>query len=130
IPPGVHTGIQGARASDRRTSATSDSSTFREPRGRLRSVDILIGYRRSTGQDGIAVMKLIAVDDIQLRCEHLPNPGAPALLLLNSLGTSLEMWDEQIDALRERYEIVRFDARGHGRSGATARTELSIGDLA
>lgn len=75
-------------------------------------------------------MKLIAVDDIQLRCEHLPNPGAPALLLLNSLGTSLEMWDEQIDALRERYEIVRFDARGHGRSGATARTELSIGDLA
>ena len=37
-------------------------------------------------------MKLVTTEDAQLRCEHSPRPGAPALLLLNPLGTSLEIW--------------------------------------
>jgi 3-oxoadipate enol-lactonase len=41
---------------------------------------------------------------------------APALVLSNSLGTSLEMWDDQAPALAERFRLVRFDSRGHGRS--------------
>jgi 3-oxoadipate enol-lactonase len=42
--------------------------------------------------------------------------GAPAVLLGGSLGTTLEMWDPQVPALAERLRVVRFDARGHGRS--------------
>jgi 3-oxoadipate enol-lactonase len=43
---------------------------------------------------------------------------APALLFLNSLGCDLTLWDEQAAALADAYRIVRFDARGHGGSGA------------
>lgn len=75
-------------------------------------------------------MKLVTTDDAQLRCEHLPRPGAPALLLLNSLGTSLEMWDDQLAALSERYELIRYDKRGHGKSSSGSSTELSMEQLA
>jgi 3-oxoadipate enol-lactonase len=42
--------------------------------------------------------------------------GAPVLVLSNSLGTSLEMWDPQIPAFAERFRVLRYDMRGHGRS--------------
>src|ERR1700761_2414574 len=41
---------------------------------------------------------------------------APALVLLNSLGTDLRMWDAQAAALRDEFRVVRCDARGHGGS--------------
>jgi 3-oxoadipate enol-lactonase len=43
-------------------------------------------------------------------------PDAPALLFCNALGTSLELWDAQVAGLAARFRIVRYDARGHGRS--------------
>ena len=45
---------------------------------------------------------------------------APTVLLLNSLGTDLRMWDAQAAALRGEFRIVRCDARGHGDSPYTA----------
>ncbi len=44
----------------------------------------------------------------------------PAVLLGPSLGTTLEMWDHLAETLSERYRVVRFDTRGHGRSPAPA----------
>ena len=41
---------------------------------------------------------------------------APVLVLLNSLGTDLGMWDPQAAALREELRLVRLDTRGHGAS--------------
>jgi len=75
-------------------------------------------------------MKLVTTEDAQLRCEHALRPGAPALLLLNSLGTSLEMWDDQIGALQEHFEVVRYDVRGHGKSSSGSRSELTLEQLA
>ena len=43
---------------------------------------------------------------------------APVVMLSNSLGTRLEMWDPQMQALTERYRVLRYDSRGHGRSEA------------
>ncbi|HEX3209063.1 MAG TPA: alpha/beta fold hydrolase, partial [Geminicoccaceae bacterium] len=43
---------------------------------------------------------------------------APVVLLSNSLGTRLEMWDPQLQALTQRYRVLRYDSRGHGRSSA------------
>lgn len=41
---------------------------------------------------------------------------APVLVLSNSLGTTLEMWEPQAAALAERFRLVRYDQLGHGRS--------------
>jgi 3-oxoadipate enol-lactonase len=43
---------------------------------------------------------------------------APVVMLSNSLGTRLEMWDQQIRALAARYRVLRYDSRGHGRTSA------------
>jgi 3-oxoadipate enol-lactonase len=40
----------------------------------------------------------------------------PVLVLLNSLGTDLRMWDPQAAALRDELRLVRLDTRGHGGS--------------
>jgi len=44
---------------------------------------------------------------------------APVLLLSNSLGTDLHMWDEQIPAFSAHFRVLRFDTRGHGQSLVT-----------
>jgi 3-oxoadipate enol-lactonase len=43
---------------------------------------------------------------------------APVVVLSNSLGTSLAMWDAQIDELARRFRVLRYDMRGHGESPA------------
>lgn len=42
----------------------------------------------------------------------------PVLLLSNSIGTTLEMWDAQIPVLAPHFRILRYDMRGHGASDA------------
>ena len=44
---------------------------------------------------------------------------APVLVLSNSLGTDLHMWDEQVAAFSEHFRVLRFDTRGHGQSLVT-----------
>ena len=41
-------------------------------------------------------------------------PGAPAILLMHSLGTNLHVWDAQVESLTRGFRVVRFDLRGHG----------------
>ena len=41
---------------------------------------------------------------------------APVLMLSNSLGTNLHMWDEQVAPFTRHFRLVRYDRRGHGRS--------------
>jgi 3-oxoadipate enol-lactonase len=43
---------------------------------------------------------------------------APVLVFSNSLGTNLHMWDEQAKSLSKKFRVVRYDQRGHGKSGA------------
>ncbi|KPW39186.1 3-oxoadipate enol-lactonase [Pseudomonas amygdali pv. mellea] len=42
--------------------------------------------------------------------------GAPVLVLSNSLGTDLHMWDNQIPAFIRHFQVLRYDTRGHGKS--------------
>jgi 3-oxoadipate enol-lactonase len=44
--------------------------------------------------------------------------AAPVLLLSNSLGTDLSMWEPQMAAWTERFCVLRYDQRGHGASDA------------
>ena len=41
---------------------------------------------------------------------------APAVVLINSLGTDLHMWDAQAEQLSRILRVIRFDIRGHGAS--------------
>ena len=42
---------------------------------------------------------------------------APVLMLSNSLGTNLHMWDAQVPEFSKYFRVVRYDRRGHGKSG-------------
>ncbi|MFB3306228.1 3-oxoadipate enol-lactonase [Pseudomonas sp. AMR01] len=44
---------------------------------------------------------------------------APVLVLSNSLGTDLHMWDIQMQAFTRHFRVLRFDTRGHGKSLVT-----------
>ncbi len=44
---------------------------------------------------------------------------APALVLLNSIGTDMDLWAPMLPLLRERFALLRIDTRGHGASAAT-----------
>jgi 3-oxoadipate enol-lactonase len=67
----------------------------------------------------------LTVDGTRIRYEVDGSSNAPALVLVNSLGTDLRMWDPQIDALRRRFWVVRYDCRGHGRS-QNSRSPVTI----
>jgi len=54
--------------------------------------------------------------------------NGPPVLLVHSLGTTHELWNEQMPALRDSYRVIRYDTRGHGRSTASAG-EFSIQQL-
>lgn len=45
--------------------------------------------------------------------------AAPALILGNSLGTTLEMWEPQVAAFAGRFRLICYDTRGHGGSPVT-----------
>ncbi|WP_025127798.1 3-oxoadipate enol-lactonase [Pseudomonas sp. PH1b] len=45
--------------------------------------------------------------------------GAPVLVLSNSLGTDLHMWDKQMAAFTRHFRVLRMDTRGHGLSLVT-----------
>lgn len=44
----------------------------------------------------------------------------PVLMLSNSLGSTLDMWDLQMPRLREHFRVLRYDNRGHGASDVPA----------
>lgn len=68
-------------------------------------------------------------DGLKLRYEDTGGSG-PALILSNSLGTRLEMWDRQMPALSKIRRVVRYDKRGHGLSevkvGPTSFARLTL----
>ena len=61
-------------------------------------------------------MALIEVDGVGLNVEVEGATNAPALMLSNSLGTTLHMWDPQVKPFTERFRLIRYDRRGHGKS--------------
>ncbi len=65
-------------------------------------------------------MPFVDVPGARLYCKHEGREDAPALVLLNSIGTDMDLWDPALPALRERFALIRIDTRGHGASVAEA----------
>lgn len=55
--------------------------------------------------------------------------GAPLLVLSNSLGAELGMWDAQLPEFSKRFRVLRYDNRGHGES-TSPKGPYSIEDVA
>lgn len=54
---------------------------------------------------------------LRVRCDG--ERSRPTVVLSNSLGTDLSMWDAQAAVLVARFHVVRYDTRGHGGSGVS-----------
>ncbi len=60
----------------------------------------------------------IEANGIKMNYELSGKEGAPTVMLSHSLGSSLDMWDPQLEALEPHYQFLRYDTRGHGDSEA------------
>jgi pimeloyl-ACP methyl ester carboxylesterase len=59
----------------------------------------------------------------------------PAVLLSHGYSATCRMWDGQIEALQDRYQVIVWDMRGHGQSdypadAAAYSEEATVGDMA
>ncbi|MBE7202733.1 MAG: 3-oxoadipate enol-lactonase [Parafilimonas terrae] len=63
-------------------------------------------------------MDFISCNGIVLHAGRIGDPGKPAIVFANSLGTDARIWDAVIPFLAERYSFVLYDKRGHGLSDA------------
>ncbi len=67
-------------------------------------------------------MRFVEIDGVVHHVDHRPLVGAhqragegpPTLVLIHSLGASLDIWDGVVECLRGRFPILRYDLPGHG----------------
>jgi 3-oxoadipate enol-lactonase len=62
-------------------------------------------------------MPVIEANGCPIDVEVTGPENAPVLMLSSSLGTTKHMWDPQMPAFTKDYRVVRYDRRGHGKSG-------------
>ena len=62
-------------------------------------------------------MPMIDADGCLLNVSVEGKDGGPTVMLSNSLGATMQMWEPQMAALTRLYRVVRYDRRGHGKSG-------------
>lgn len=55
---------------------------------------------------------------LHYRCQG--NPANPTVVLSNSLGTDMSMWDDLAYRLATQFQVLRYDTRGHGASSSPA----------
>ncbi len=57
------------------------------------------------------------------------DPSHPALVLSNSLGANLAMWDAQAPVFSKQFRLLRYDMRGH-RESSSPPPPYSVAELA
>ena len=78
-------------------------------------------------------MQRVACNGTELAYRVDGEPGAPWLLIANSLAADHRMWHPQVEGLTAGHRVLRFDTRGHGESPATQgpySLELLVADVA
>jgi 3-oxoadipate enol-lactonase len=80
---------------------------LRDANGRIK-----INRKRAGGN----FMPEINADGCRIHVEVEGPEQAPVLMLSNSLGTNLHMWDDQVAPFTRHFRLLRYDRRGHGRS--------------
>jgi 3-oxoadipate enol-lactonase len=62
-------------------------------------------------------MPMVNADGCLLNVSVEGRDGGPTLMLSNSLGCTLQMWEPQMATLKQAFRVIRYDRRGHGKSG-------------
>ena len=65
-------------------------------------------------------MPLILLPDIRLNANLTGPANAPVLVLAHALGTDQTIWGGVVDLLQDRFRILTYDHRGHGKSDVPA----------
>jgi 3-oxoadipate enol-lactonase len=60
---------------------------------------------------------MIDADGCLLNVSVEGRDGGPTLMLSNSLGCTMAMWEPQLPVLTKLFRVIRYDRRGHGKSG-------------
>jgi 3-oxoadipate enol-lactonase len=63
-------------------------------------------------------MPIAEVNGTRLHYRFDGPEDAPVLVMSNSLGTNLHMWDGQVETFTQHFRLLRYDGRGHGKSAA------------
>src|SRR5204863_1127300 len=82
-----------------------DQPAARQPRPRIKTQ---IRRRRR--------MPMIDADGCLINVSVEGRDGGPTLMLSNSLGSTMQMWEPQMKALTQIFRVIRYDRRGHGKS--------------
>lgn len=56
----------------------------------------------------------IEANGIRINYELSGSDDLPVVMLSHSLASSMVMWNPQMDVLRSRFRVLRYDTRGHG----------------
>lgn len=72
-------------------------------------------------------MAFIQKEGITLHYQWQDQQREKNIVLINSLGTDLSIWDEVVSRIGAEFNVLRFDKRGHGLS-STREDQLSIDD--
>ncbi|MFZ3581802.1 alpha/beta fold hydrolase [Loktanella sp. DJP18] len=70
----------------------------------------------------------VARGDVTLSVRVTGRTDGPVVVLSNSLGAGLDMWDPQRALLEDHYRVIGYDTRGHGRS-STPPGDYRFADL-
>lgn len=73
-------------------------------------------------------MPMINADGWLLNVSVEGRDGGPTLMLSNPLGAALQVWEPQMAALTRFFRVIRYDRRGHGKSG-TPPGPYSVADF-
>jgi 3-oxoadipate enol-lactonase len=64
-------------------------------------------------------MPFATLKNAQIHYEIAGLDKAPVVVFSNGLGTTMRMWEPQVEAFRKHFRVLRCDTRGHGQSGVT-----------
>jgi 3-oxoadipate enol-lactonase len=59
------------------------------------------------------------INDCDINYSVEGKKGAPWITFSHALCNNLTLWDDQVRLLQDRFQILRYDHRGHGQSQAT-----------
>jgi len=65
-------------------------------------------------------MAYMAVNGLEFHFRIDGPDGAPWVTFSNSLATDLHLWDGQVVLIEDRFRVLRYDTRGHGKTEAAA----------